>query len=314
MKFGSEHILNKRKENLLEISAKKISLNDIKYFWSKHPCGSDTSSNSDKKKFFIEVERYRYNKIRSIKEMAEFESYNDKKVLEVGCGIGTDGRQFIQSGAIYTGINLDEGSTNYAREAFNLFGLKGKLCVMNAEELDFENNSFDHIYSHGVIHHSPNTEKIVQEMYRVLKPGGTINIMIYNKSSINYYFEIMLIRKIFRLLLYFPKSPYVISKITGFNQDKLLSHKNIMLNEKMTKNRWISINTDGPDCPLAKVYNKQQSTKLFMEQGFIDIDHKIRYFNKEHYSFLGKLIPYNIADLIGKIGGWHRWVRAIKPL
>lgn len=293
------------------METKKIE--DVKNFWNNHPCGSDNSSNLNRKKYFEEVEEHRYRKIRSIKEIADFDKYSGKKILEIGCGLGTDGRQFVKNGAIYTGINLDEASTIYAQDGFSLMKLGAIIRQMNAEKLEFPDAIFDHIYSHGVIHHSPNTEGIVKEMYRVLKPGGTVNIMIYNRASINYYFEIMFLRKIFRLMLYPKFSPKSFSKLTGFKLEMLNRHREIMLDEKMTKERWISINTDGPNCPLAKVYNKKQATKLLGDVGFREINNYVRYFNKTHYSFIGKLIPNNIADWIGNWGGWHRWVKAVKP-
>lgn len=296
---------------------KNLAVNEIEkvqQFWNAHPCGSDNSTNEDRKKYYQEVESHRYGKIRSIHGVADFDKYKGKRVLEVGCGVGTDGRQFSKNGALYCGINLDEGSTLLASEGFKVMELDGEVRQMNAEDMEFPDNSFDHIYSHGVIHHSPDTEKIVGEMYRVLKPGGTINVMVYNRTSINYYFEIMFLRKLFRLALYPKFAPGLFSKILGFEKQKLEKHRDIMIREKMTKDRWISINTDGPDCPLAKVYNKREINTIFCKKGFQDIQNHVRYFNKQHYSFIGKLIPNTVADKIGNVAGWHRWVKAVKPI
>ena len=295
----------------MDIAVKTID--DVRDFWSTHPCGSQYSSNTDRKRYFEEIETHRYKKIRSIKGIAGFDKFKGKKVLEVGCGLGTDGRQFARNGAIYTGINLDAGSTFYATDGFNLLNVPGQVIQMNAEKMEFPNETFDHIYSHGVIHHSPNTEQIVREMYRVLRPGGTINVMIYNRTSINYYFEILFLRKIFRLLLYPKWAPGFFSKITGFEKSLLERHREIMVNEKMTKERWIAINTDGPDCPIAKVYNQKEADKMFVDSGFKGIENFRRYFNKEHYSFIGKLIPNSFADVLGNRFGWHRWIKASKP-
>ena len=291
----------------------EVIIEDVKGFWSAKPCGSDNSINIDRKKYFEEIEDHRYKKIRSIYGIADFENYKGKRVLEVGCGVGTDGRQFGRNGAIYMGINLDEGSTKLAQEGFEVMEVPGEVVQMNAEQMKFPDNHFDHIYSHGVIHHSPNTKGIVEHMFRVLKPGGTVNIMVYNRSSINYHFGIMFLRKIFRLLLYPKGAPKVLSKLLGFKREILEGHRKIMLNEKMTKERWISINTDGPDCPLAKVYNRKEATALLENAGFRDIKNYVRYFNKEHYSFLGKLIPNAVADWLGNQAGWHRWIKATKP-
>ncbi len=130
--------------------------------------------------------------------------------------------------------------------------------------MPFPDNSFDHIYSFGVIHHSPNPEVIANEMYRILRPGGTFNVMLYNRSSINYYIEIMFLRKLFRWFLYPKFMPTLISKVTGLSQWRLKGHREIMIKKgKMTKQEWISINTDGPHCPFAKVYNKKEAAELF---------------------------------------------------
>lgn len=296
----------------------ETKIDDVRIFWNNHPCGSDYSLAQDRKKYFEEIESHRYTKIRSIKEIADFDKYKGKKVLEVGCGVGTDGKQFVKYGAIYFGINLDEASTNYAKENFALMGIKGEICQMDAEKMKFADMTFDHIYSLGVLHHSPNTEEIAREMFRVIKPGGTISVMIYNKTSINYYLNIMFLRKLFRLALYPKSAPNFFSKIMGYeiekNREILEKHRQIMLGEKMTKEMWISKNTDGPDCPLSKVYNKTQATKLFEQAGFVDIKNHVRYFNKQHYGYLGKLIPNFVADKIGNVAGWHRWIKATKPI
>ncbi len=81
----------------------------------------------------------------------------------------------------------------------------------------------------------------------------------------------------------------------------------------MTNERWISINTDGPDNPLSKVYSKKQAINLFKNSGFININTFVRFFDKTHYSFFGKLIPNKLADKIGNIWGWNRWIEAVKP-
>lgn len=290
------------------------TINEVENFWSKHPCGSAQSKEKERKFYFEEIEKLRYSLIRHIPKVAKFTEFKNKKVLEVGCGIGTDGAQFARNGAIYTGINLDEGSTLLARECFEVFGLKGTILKMDAEKMDFPSNTFDHVYSLGVIHHSPNTGAIVDEIYRVLKPGGSAKIMIYNKSSINYYFEIMFLRKLFRYALYPSFAPKLIAKAVGLNEQKLNRHRDIFFSEKMTIDRWISINTDGPDCPLAKIYDRRQSIELFSKAGFKDIKTFVRFFDKSHYGYVGKLIPNKVADFIGNYFGWNRWVEAVKDI
>ena len=293
-----------------------MELADIKLvekFWSSHPCGADTGASSKRKDYFQEIEKYRYNTHRNIKRDARFQEFSGKRVLEVGCGVGTDGRQFANNGAIYTGINVDEGSTTLAVEAFELFGLSGTILQMDGEEMEFQAGTFDHVYSFGVIHHTANPERMVEEMFRVCKPGGTFCVMLYNKSSVNYWFEIMFLRKMLRYALMPSVAPDFISKAGGFDRDKLHRHREIMLSEKMTPERWISINTDGPDNPLSRVFSRREAMELFIGSGFSDVRTYCRFFDTSHYGFLGKVISNDFADRIGNKVGWHRLVEGAKP-
>jgi ubiquinone/menaquinone biosynthesis C-methylase UbiE len=232
-------------------------------------------------------------------------------VLEIGCGIATDGLEFARNGANYVGVDLTPHSIELARERFSLFGIPGQFEVGNAEErLPFSDGTFDHIYSFGVIHHSPLPERIVHEIRRVLRPGGTLTVMLYNRSSINYYIEIMLLRKIFRWCLLPKFMPGLLAAISGFDRWKLEGHRE-MLKKKISKEQWISMNTDGPFCPLARVYNRKEATSLFAD--FCDVKQEVWEFNVDHWSFVGKIIPDSFANWIGRRWGWHRMIYARKP-
>ena len=231
----------------------ETNITEVKQFWNSNPCQSDLSSAEDRRRYFEEISRKRYEgREWHVPTVAKFDGYRGKEMLEIGCSIATDGLEFAKRGANYTGVDLTPHSIELARERFGLFGVAGKFVVVNAEEkLPFPDNAFDHVYSFGVIHHSPTPAKIVAEAYRVLKPGGTITIMLYNRTSINYYIEIMFLRKMFRLLLLPKFMPRLISAATGFARWKLEGHREILLKKgKMTKQEWISMNTDGPFCPL----------------------------------------------------------------
>jgi 2-polyprenyl-3-methyl-5-hydroxy-6-metoxy-1,4-benzoquinol methylase len=290
-----------------------VALDEVEQFWSAHPCGSDQSSAVSRREYFQEIENRRYRLIRDIPEMARFGHFAGKEVLEVGCGIGTDGVQFARHGASYTGINLDAGSTQLAKECFAVCQATGTIAQMNAEAMSFPDNSFDHVYSLGVIHHTPHPERIVKEIHRVLRPGGSITVMIYNRSSINYHVEIMFLRKIFRLLLTPRFAPRFFAFALGLDTSKLDRHRSIMLSERMTPERWISINTDGPDCPLARVYSRAEALSLFRSGGFRELRTSIRFFNTEHYGYLGRCIPAGLADALGRRWGWSRWIEGRKP-
>lgn len=289
------------------------SINEVRDFWNANPCNSTLSHDEDRRKYFEEITSKRYKgRDWHIPETAHFDLYTGKDVLEIGCGIGTDGFEFARRGARYVGIDLTPNSVKLARERFDLFKVEGDLKVVNAEEgLPFESESFDHVYSFGVIHHSPKTEAIVDEMHRVLRSGGTITVMLYNRSSINYYIEIMFFRRLFRLMLYPEFMPKLLSKLAGFDEWKLQGHRDLLLRKlSLSKEEWVSMNTDGPHCPLAKVYNEREAAKLFHR--FRDVRQEVWEFNTDHWSFVGKLIPNRMAQAIGRGWGWHRMIYATK--
>ena len=285
------------------------TIDEVKTFWDAHPCQSDLSQTQERKRYFEEITAKRYGgREWHVPIVAKFGNYCGKDVLEVGCGIGTDGFEFARHGARYVGVDLTPNSIKIAKERFDLFSVPGRFEIANAEDgLPFPDNSFDHTYSFGVIHHSPRTEAIVNEIRRVLRPDGTFAVMLYNRSSINYYIEIMFLRKLFRLLLYPSFMPGVLARLTGFDEWKLKGHRDIFMSRgKLTKEQWVSINTDGPFCPLAKVYSKKEAAKLF--HNFSDVQQEVWEFNSEHWSFLGKLIPTRMERAIGRRWGWHRMI------
>jgi len=288
-------------------------ISDVKGFWNAHPCQSDLSQQADRLKYFEEISRRRFcGREWHVPGVAQFRAFADKDVLEIGCGIATDGLEFAKGGAHYTGIDLTPSAIELARERFALFGESGRFEVANAEErIPFDDESFDHIYSFGVIHHSPKTEAIVDEMYRVLRPGGTLTVMVYNRSSINYYVEIMLLRKVFRLLLYPKRMPQIISKLTGFPEWKLVGHQQrLRRGPRISKQEWVSMNTDGPECPLSKVYNQREANILFRR--FREVRQEAWEFNSDHWPYIGRLIPTRIERAIGRLWGWHRMIYGTK--
>jgi ubiquinone/menaquinone biosynthesis C-methylase UbiE len=284
-----------------------VNIADVRNYWNANPCNADLSQQKDRRRYFEEISRKRFQRRDwHVPMVARFDSFRGKDVLEIGCGIATDGLEFARNGANYVGVDLTPHSIELAKERFGLFGVAGKFEVANAEErLPFPDATFDHIYSFGVIHHSPVPERIVREIRRVLRPGGTLTVMLYNRSSINYYVEIMFLRKIFRWCLIPKFMPGLLAAITGFDRWKLEGHRE-MLKKKISKKQWISMNTDGPFCPLARVYNRKEAAALFKD--FDSVRQEIWEFNVEHWSFIGKIIPDSVVKWIGRRWGWHRMI------
>jgi len=282
---------------------------EVRDFWDANPCQARLSCSEDRLRYFQEITDRRYGRREwHVPLVAKFSSFREKDVLEIGCGIGTDGFEFARNGATYTGIDLTPHSIELARERFRLFEMPGRFEVANAEVgLPFGDCSFDHVYSFGVIHHSPAPEKIIREIHRVLRKNGTFTVMLYNRRSINYYVEIMLLRKFLRWLLLPSFMPGLMASITGFDRWKLEGHRRALLEGKrIPKEEWISMNTDGPFCPLARVYSRDEAAELFKD--FCNLKQEIWEFNVDHWSFVGRAIPETVARWIGRHWGWHRMI------
>lgn len=113
-----------------------------------------------------------------------YERYRDQEVLEIGVGLGTDHLQFGRAGARLTGVDLTPACIDLTRRRFELEGLTSDLRVMDAERLEFPDNSFDAVYSFGVLHHIASTEAAFVEVRRVLRSGGVFIGGLYSRESI----------------------------------------------------------------------------------------------------------------------------------
>lgn len=284
----------------------------VELFWDSSPCDSKRSGISPGNvDYFLEIERDRYEHQLHIPRLLDNIQWAGKRVLEIGTGVGTDARQLIARGATYTGVNIDRGSTELTKLALTRFGLSGIVQQADATALPFPSNSFDVVYSYGVLHHIPNAQQAVSEIYRVLKPGGEILVMVYNRSSINYYIEIMLLRRIFVRLL---SLPGVISALVamGLPRETLDRHRQLYkARGPMNKAEWVSRNTDGPDNPYSRVYSHSEiERELFM---FEVIRNEAYFFDHRHWGPIGQSLPAKMRYALGRMWGWHRVVYGRKP-
>jgi ubiquinone/menaquinone biosynthesis C-methylase UbiE len=159
---------------------------EVKDYWNENPCGTQfTGLQWGSREFFDEVERFRYDVQPFMADVMEFDKHKGERLLEIGCGLGTDLLQFARGGAIVTGVDLTEKSIDLVRKRFAVYNLAGEAMTADAEHLPFADNSFDIVYSFGVLHHTPNTPKAISETYRVLKPGGKIIMMLYHRQSLH---------------------------------------------------------------------------------------------------------------------------------
>ena len=162
------------------------TIETVAEYWNRRPCNLRHSpAEVGSRQYFDEVEERKYFVEPHIPGFAEFEAWRGKKVLEIGCGIGTDAVNFARAGADYTGVELSVASLELARKRFALFGLSGRLLEANAETLDsvLDAESFDLVYSFGVIHHSPHPDAILRQARRLVRADGQLRVMVYARDS-----------------------------------------------------------------------------------------------------------------------------------
>lgn len=158
----------------------------VKSHWENEVCGIRYGRSGDKRRFYDEIKNARYKLEPYIRDFAKFDQSKGLKVLEIGVGGGVDFGQWVIAGDKPTGIDLTTAGIDLTRDRLKMMGIEDSrysLLTADAESLPFEDNEFDLVYSWGVLHHSPDTAKCLQEIFRVLKPGGTLRIMIYHTPS-----------------------------------------------------------------------------------------------------------------------------------
>lgn len=157
---------------------------DIREYWNTHIHDlSVAKSPVGTKAFFKELDDYRFEKLDYLPKVVDFSGYRGKKVLEVGCGVGIDLVRFAKEGARVTGVDLSQTAIDLAKKNFAQNGQKGDFRVMDGEHLQFEDNQFDMVYAHGVLQYTENAVQMINEIKRVLKPGGHAVFMVYNRVS-----------------------------------------------------------------------------------------------------------------------------------
>jgi len=173
--------------NQPEAAFAAVSVDEVRDYWNARPCNIRHSPQPvGTRAYFDEVEQRKYLVEPHIPGFAAFDQWRGKKVLEVGCGIGTDTMNFARAGAIVTAVDLSDESLAVARQRADLFGLDNVTFYQaNAEELidSVPVEPYDLVYSFGVIHHTPHPERAAQNMLRYMGPDSQLRLMVYSKVS-----------------------------------------------------------------------------------------------------------------------------------
>lgn len=246
--------------------------------WSNDPCGMLAAKDVTlgTKEFYQRIDQNRYQEYAPwMKKAIGFEQFKGKTVLEIGFGMGTDLFSFASSGAIVSGVDLSPKHLEISSKRFALYGLNANLQLADTESLPFADATFDLVYSFGVIHHTPDTEKAVDEIHRVLKPGGQAILAVYHKTSI------------FHLCV-----------ISGY----LLHGRFLQESYQDTLSR-IEYRENSDARPLVKLYSKKDFQTLLHK--FSQVDIECFHLDKTHFSFLQGLIPDSLIKKWENKYGWY---------
>lgn len=238
--------------------------NEIKEFWTKYPCAKNLISHiEDEEEFFSAHDKIIDRLTPYHFDVFNYEQCAGKKVLEVGCGMGSHAWRFAKFAKEFYAIDLSIKSVQLTRKRFSFHGFgAGGILEADAENLPFRDDSFDLVFSNGVIHHSPNTQRAVDEIYRVLKPTGKTIVMIYNKSSIFYWFDLMFLQRIkYTLLKFLPRK---LIKTIFMSRPSIF-----LLKDYLDCAAWKDLGelalrfSDGYSNPSTKVYTQKQARGIF---------------------------------------------------
>lgn len=272
---------------------------EIKDFWNAHPCGAELVGDlSDEtregyRKFFERYDEYRYTKEPHILANLDRVGFAGKTVLEIGLGQGADAEQIIDRGGIYSGVDLTDESVKRVKMRFELKGTRfDRVERASALDLPFEDNAFDIVFSHGVLHHIPEIGRAQAEIARVLQPDGKLVVMLYARRSMNYLLSISVARRLGLAAMYLAGM-----KGDGIYADHIANAARVGLTRYLAMKNFINVSTDGPFNPYSKVYDRGEIERDFTEFDILET----------HQEFMhAPPLPVRWMPLSGLLG-WHLW-------
>ncbi len=254
--------------------------------WTLDPCGaaSGVRLQVGSREFYERVDRHRYEEYAPwMKTCLEFDQHAGERVLEVGCGMGTDLFQFASAGAIVSGVDLSAVHARIASGRFALYGLKANLLLGDAEDLPFPNHSFDVVYTFGVLHHTPDARRAVDEIRRVLRPGGRLIVGVYHRYSAYYLCTVLL-------------------------ESYLLARRFLQESYRRTLSR-IEHREQSDACPLVRLYSRRQLRTLLRQ--FRQVEIRCVHLDRRHFARLARFVsPERIRRFAAR--GWFGWYLVAK--
>jgi len=265
-----------------------VEIEKVEAFWDARPCNIRHSTRAvGSREYFDDVERRKYFVEPHIPAFAQFDRWKDKKVLEIGCGIGTDTINFARAGAKVTAVDYSGKSLEVARRRAKVYGLDVDFYQADAERLSefVPVETYDLVYSFGVIHHTPHPERAIEQIRRFMGPQSLLKLMVYNRNS----------WKVFWILTKFGKGRF-------WKADELVA-------------RYSEAQTG---CPVTYTYTKNSIKKLLagFEIEGIAVDHIFPYRIPEYknYKYMRQWyfrhLPEKIFSWMERNFGWHLCVTA----
>ena len=270
---------------------KNIGIEQVRDYWDSRPCNVRHSlKDTGTKEYFDEVEARKYFVEPHIPGFAEFSRWKGKKVLEIGCGIGTDTMNFARAGADVTAVDLSSDSLEIARKRAMVFGFDNiRFYQSNAEELTsvVPMERYDLVYSFGVIHHTPHPHNVIEQIHRYMDSDSIFKIMVYHRNS----------WKVFGIMMSYGRGAF-------WKLDKLVARHS----EAQT------------GCPVTYTYTKKSVEKLLKGFEIINtkVDHIFPYKISDYVQYRYKkvwyfrLLPALVFRWMEQGWGWHLCVTA-KP-
>ena len=255
--------------------------------WGANPCGAHVARDYPfgTREYFDAIEAYRYEVYAPwMRTVIGFDQFRGKRLLEIGCGTGTDLLQFARGGAEVIGLDLTPRSIEIARRRFAVYGQSGTFAIGDAENLAFPDESFDAVYSFGVLHHTPDTERAIREVHRVLRRGGRAIVMLYHRASLYYWGGLIVKRGILR------------GELRHASPAELMS-------------RYVE-HTETEGRPLVKAYTRNEARRLF--QLFSDCRVSVNQLTREELGAVGRALPESIFQGLACRFGWNLIITATK--
>ena len=248
---------------------------EIIQYWEQSTPMSFTSeklSYEQKRNFRYSLQDYMHDAFR-------FNDFIGKRVLEIGCGAGIDSAEFARGGAEVISTDITQAGVELTKGLLEKNDLPPLVIRCNATNLPFKSNTFDGVYSFGVLHHFPEIDTALTEIHRVLKPGGQVMVMLYHRDSLLYAYSIIYWRGIKEGLLKTLIPEQLVSRYSERNEG----------------------------CPYTRVYSKEEAKSLF-SHWFKQITTEV------HYNVIDLPDRRKVkVDIPGEYElGWHLIVKAVK--